>query len=318
MKQNLFTIVQPLPHHFSDTDAATSFSSYLSGLVYRIRAVVAAYLSLLKMRSATLNSLSALVGALIAVGSGIPWDTAAILAASVWLVAINSYLDRDIDRIMRRTSHRPLPSGVIKPAEKTLYLGISLIAVGLIISSLWLNITATLFIALGAVIYIFIYTLWLKRKTPWSVVIGGLAGSCALLAGWFSATTDFGLLPLVFSIFVFLWTLGHFWGLAIKTKEDSERANIPTLATRYGEKTAANWAVLSNIALIPISIIPYLLGIFGEVYLVISLSVGLIVLLVNIKLFFTPTAQTAWKVFKISSPYLLFVYLGAVMDILLI
>ncbi len=321
MKQNQFGIVQALPHNFINADVPTHVGSYWKSL-YQLRTTVAAYASLLKLRSATLNSLSAVMGVFLAAGSGISWGTASILAVSVWLVAagcgaLNSYLDRDIDKIMHRTSRRPLPFGQIEPAEKALYTGVFLVINGLIISTVWLNLLTTLFITSGAIIYILVYTMWLKRKTPWSVVVGGLAGSCALLAGWFSITTSFGLLPLFFSIFVFLWTPGHFWGLAIRTKEDSEQANIPTLPTVYGERIASKWAALSNMALIPLSIIPYLLGILSEAYLFISVIVGLIVLTANIKFYFAPTAQKAWTAFKLSSPYLAIVYIAVVIDILL-
>lgn len=319
----MFTQIEPLVRIIPGVQEAASFGHYLSQLIISIRTTVSAYLALLKVRSAVLNSVSALMGAFLASGGGIPWDTMLVLAASVGLAAagsgaVNSYLDRDIDGIMQRTSHRPLPIGAIKPAAKALYAGISLIATGLVISALWLNLIAALFIALGAAIYIFIYTLWLKRKTPWSVVIGGFAGSCALLAGWFSITSEFGLAPLFFSVFIFLWTPGHFWGLAIKTKEDSERANIPTLPTIYGEKIASRWVALSNTALLLFSIIPYALGILGQVYVIISLIIGLIVLRASIKLYLAPTAQKAWLIFKLSSPYLIIVFLAAVVDILLI
>jgi protoheme IX farnesyltransferase len=259
---------------------------------------------------------------LLAIGSGSSWGTAFILFASVWLVAagsgaLNSYLDRDIDKVMYRTSCRPLPLGRIKSAEKALYAGILLAIIGLIISAVWLNLLATLFIALGAAIYIFVYTMWLKRKTPWSIVIGGLAGSCALLAGWFSVTNSFGLSPLLFSIFIFLWTPGHFWGLAIRTKDDSERASIPNLPTIYGKRVTAQWAALANIALIPFSVIPYVLGILNEAYLFIAVIAGLIVLVANTKLYFAPTDQRAWTVFKLSSPYLAIVYMAVAIDVLL-
>lgn len=322
LKQIQFRVAQPLPHNLTDAGVLTGFHSRRKSF-YRLRATVAAYLSLLKLRSATLNSFSALMGGLLASGGGIPWGTAFALVTSVWLVAagsgaLNSYLDRDIDRVMHRTSQRPLPLGRIKPAEKAWHTGILFVIIGLIISMIGLNLLTTLFIALGAVIYILVYTMWLKRKTPWSVVIGGLAGSCALLAGWFSISTDFGLPLLLFSVFIFLWTPGHFWGLSIRTKDDCERANLPTLPTIYGEKMAAKWTALSNMALIPLSIIPYALGIVGEAYLFISLVIGLIVLTANIKLYFAPTTKKAWTAFKLSSPYLAIVYMAVAVDILLI
>ncbi len=322
LKENVVTQTDSLARITPGVQETASFGHYLSRLIISLRTTLSAYLALLKVRSAVLNSVSALMGAFLASGGGIPGDTMLVLASSVGLAAagsgaVNSYLDRDIDRIMQRTSHRPLPIGAIKPAEKALYVGISLIGIGLFISALWLSLPATLFIALGAAIYIFIYTLWLKRKTPWSVVVGGLAGSCALLAGWFAITSEFGPAPLFFSVFIFLWTPGHFWGLAIKTKEDSERANIPTLPTVYGERTASKWVALSNLALLLFSIIPYALGILGQAYLFISLIIGLIVLIANINLYLAPTAQKAWLMFKLSSPYLIIVFLAAAVDILL-
>ncbi len=322
LKPPQLSIGQLWPHNLNDAGVLTGFHSRRKSLVHRVGATAAAYLSLLKLRSATLNSLSALMGMLLATGSGIPWGTASILFTSVWLVAagsgaLNSYLDRDIDRVMHRTSQRPLPLGSIKPAEKARNAGMFLVIIGMIMAAVGLNLLTTLFIALGAAIYILVYTRWLKRKTPWSVVIGGLAGSCALLAGWFSVTTHFGLVPLLLSIFIFLWTPGHFWGLAIKTEDDSQRAGIPTLPTTYGERKAARWTALANLVLIPLSIVPYALGLLGEAYLLIALISGLIVLTANIKLYITPTAQKAWMAFKLSSPYLAVVYLAIAVDVLL-
>ena len=277
---------------------------------------------LLKLRSAALNSLSALVGSCLAAGGHIPWEATFISTLAVGLAAagsgaLNSYIDRDIDKVMHRTCRRPLPMGIIKPAEKALFAGVFLVALGLIISAVWVNIAVTLFIASGSAIYIIVYTMWLKRETPWSIFIGGFAGICAFLAGWSAVTTTFSLFYLLFCIFVYLWTIGHFGGIAIKIKDDSERAGIPTLSTVYGEKTASKWTALSNMALFPLSIIPYLLGILNEVYLFISLIIGAIVLTANIKLYFYPTAQNAWTVFKLSGPYLAIVYLALAVDILL-
>ncbi len=323
MRRNQLGLVQPLPRNPTASYVLANSLSYVKCLSQRGWTMVAAYIGLLKIRSAALNAFSALVGLLLATGGGVEWNTALILVVSVGLAAagsgtLNSYLDRDIDKVMHRTLQRPLPSGRIEPAEKVLYAGILLVMGGLILSVVVLGLLATLFIALGVIIYVFVYTIWLKRKTPWSVVIGGVAGSCALLAGWASASTSFGWLPLLFSIFVFLWTPGHFWGLAIRTKGDNEQANIPTLPTIYGERVASKWVALSNMALVPFSAIPYALGMLGEVYFFISLAIGLVLLISNINLYFTPTAQKAWMVFKLSSLYLATVYIAVLVDIFLI
>ena len=321
MKLEQSILLQSLSHILSGANVATHSQGYFGSFLRRTWSALSAYMLLLKLRSATLNSLSALVGSLLAAGGHFPWKAAFISTLAVWLAAagsgaLNSYIDRDIDKVMHRTCRRPLPLGIIKPAEKALYAGIFLVIIGLIISAVWVNIVVTLFIASGAAIYIIVYTMWLKRETPLSIVIGGFAGICALLAGWSTVTTTFSLSSLLFSIFVYLWTIGHFGGLAIKIQDDSERANIPTLSTVYGEKAASKWTALANMVLFPLSIIPYLLGILNEVYLFISLIIGVIVLTANIKLYFSPTTRTAWTVFKLSSPYLATVYLTSVVDIL--
>lgn len=302
---------------------SANFRSYGKRFTYRARSTLIAYASLLKLRSASLNSLTAAIGVLLAAGSDIPWGTVFVVVISVWLVAagcgaINCYLDRDIDKLMLRTSKRPLPLGRIKPAEKSLYLGVLLTSIGLTIAALWLNLLSVAAIAAGAIIYVLVYTLWLKRKTPWSVVVGGLAGSSALLAGWFSVTASFGLAPLLFGALIFLWTLPHYWGLAIATTDQSKRAGIPTLPVIYGERMASRYTAISAMILVPFSVLPYVLGIVGQAYLFISLIIGAIVLRANIKLYFAPTAQTAWATFKISSPYLAIIYIAVAIDILLI
>lgn len=323
MEQERFSLIQPLSNSLSGANVASHSKGYFGNLLRQIWSTLAAYMALLKLRSATLNALSALMGIFLAAGANIPWDRAFVLLVSVWLVAagcgaLNSYIDRDIDQIMYRTSRRPLPLGLIEPAEKALYVGIFLVALGLLISVVWLNLLVTLFISSGAAIYIFVYTMWLKRRTSWSVVIGGLAGTCALLAGAVSVTTNLSLLPFLFGLFVFLWTLGHFWSLSIRIKDDNKRANIPSIATIHGEKTTSKWTALSNIVLLPVSIIPYALGMLGEVYLSISLIIGLIVLATSIKLYFAPTTERAWTVFKLSSLYLTSVYVAVAVDILLL
>lgn len=302
---------------------SANFRSYGKRFTYQARSTLVAYASLLKLRSASLNSLTAAIGVLLAAGSDIPWVTVFVVVISVWLVAagcgaINCYLDRDIDKLMLRTSKRPLPLGRIKPAEKSLYLGVLLTSIGLTISALWLNLLSVAAIAAGAIIYVLVYTLWLKRKTPWSVVVGGLAGSSALLAGWFSVTASFGLPPLLFGALIFLWTLPHYWGLAIATTDQSKRAGIPTLPVIYGKRVASRYTAISAMILVPFSVLPYVLGIVGQAYLFISLIIGAIVLRANIKLYFAPTAQTAWAAFKISSPYLAIIYIAVAIDILLI
>ncbi|MDP2730819.1 MAG: heme o synthase [Dehalococcoidales bacterium] len=319
MKRKQSKMTQPLSHNFPAIAVAPGFRVY-SGHE-KMWAMLVTYLQLFKLRSAVLNLLSALVGMFLAAGPDIPAGTAFFLLVSGLLAAagcgaLNSYIDRDLDRIMYRTSLRPLPMGKIKSARRALYAGVFMVIAGLIISALRVNLVTALFIASGSVIYIFAYTIWLKRRTPWSVAVGGLAGVCALLAGWAAVSTQFNLSLLLFSVFVYLWTHAHFWGLAIKNKNESQRAKIPTLPVVYGVKTASRWAALSGMFLLPLSIIPYSMGILDGVYVIVTLTIGIIVLAANIKLYFSPTAQNAWLVFRLSSPYLAGIYLAVIIDIL--
>ncbi len=176
----------------------------------------------------------------------------------------------------------------------------------------------TLFIAFGGATYIFVYTMWLKRRTPWSVVVGGLAGSCALLAGWSSTGSAFGLLPLAFATLIFLWTPGHYWGLAIWANGDSRGAGIPTLPALHGERKAARWAALSSVATVAFSAVPVVTGVLGATYLLIVGLGGLVVIAASIWLWRRPTPQRAWMTFKLSSPYLAVVYLAVIIDTLLV
>ncbi len=225
----------------------------VTGVIQASWSATVAYLPLLKLRSVILNVLSGLTGAVLAAGGGPPlWSVLAVTAAGALAAAgcgaVNCYLDRDIDQVMQRTRHRPLPMNRIAPPENALRAGLFLIVVGLAISIAWLSLLTTLFIALGVAIYIPVYTMWLKRRTQWSVVVGGLAGSCALVAGWVAVGGSLDWPVLFFGTFVFLWTPAHFWGLAIRTREDSRRAGVPTLPVVYGDSATFKLIALSNAA----------------------------------------------------------------------
>ena len=217
---------------------------------------------------------------------------------------------------MKRTSGRALPSGEISPPQRAAWFGLSLILAGIGLSLIWLNWRTSLFILLGAIVYVLVYTIWLKRRTPWSVVIGGLAGCCALLAGWFSATDAFAPSVLLFSTFIFLWTPGHFWGLAVRTMSDSQRAGVPTLPVVYGEVAAARWTAFSNILLALFAVLPFVLGILDGLYFAVALVSGLAMLALNLQLFFRPTVARAWTAFQWSNPYLILIYVAVMAAIL--
>ena len=160
--------------------------------------------------------------------------------SSMGASAINQYYDKNIDNLMVRTSKRPIPSGRLK-ANNVLIYGLALSAAAVILAWLTLNPMATFMIALGIFFYVVIYTLLLKRRNVWNIVIGGFAGSAASMAGWATTTNSIDMLGFLVGWIVFMWTPPHFWCLAIKTREEYSKANIPMLPVVYGDKVTAKY-----------------------------------------------------------------------------
>ncbi len=239
--------------------------------------------------------------------------------ASGGALALNSYIEMDIDAKMRRTRKRPLPSGKIVQPRKALTFGLSVLAAGVAVAYLTLNPVATLFIALGAVVYVPIYTVWLKPRTVWNIVLGGFAGSCAALAGWYAITFAQPVVAWALAALVFIWTPSHFWSLAVITEEDYSAVSIPMLPSVVGPEKASRAIVANTLLLIPASLViyPYLVGIGSIVYLAGALVFDGLLLATNIKLLVSPTKDNAWLAFKFSSPYLAVIFVFAVIGALL-
>lgn len=276
-------------------------------------------MELTKPRITSLNILTAVTAMIVASYQTVNYVGLLILAVVGYLSvggcgAVNCYIDRDIDGLMERTSKRAIPSGKISPASKGLLLGTFMIALSLALSTLLLNLLTALFVSLGAAVYIGVYTLWLKRRSPWNIVIGGLAGSCAPLAGWAAATGGISLTPLLLAFIIFLWTPGHFWGLAIRVKNSYQKAGIPMLPVLVGEQKAGRYAAFSNLTVVPFSVLLIFLE-RGGITLVLTIAV-LSALLVyeNIKLYIRPQSSQAWRVFKISAPWLAILMVSLVVD----
>ena len=194
--------------------------------------------------------------------------------ASGGAAALNCYLDRDVDGQMGRTRSRPIPKGEVEPRQG-LGFGLILLAAGTLISLYFLPLLATLFILLGAFIYVIFYTEWLKRRTTLNIVLGGSAGSCAPLAGWAAATGQVGLAAWLMALLVFVWTPSHFWGLAMRAVDDYSKAGIPMLPVVVGEKKAAQYIAANTLLLVPLSLAFFPLGVFGLLYLLIAGGFGL-------------------------------------------
>ncbi|MGA2460586.1 MAG: heme o synthase [Candidatus Bathyarchaeia archaeon] len=241
--------------------------------------------------------------------------TVAITAASAGCDTITSYVDRDIDAIMHRTQHRPIPSGRITPS-RALAWGIFLAAVGLILA-LWINLLAFIWIALGIIDNVIIYSLYLKRRNPLNIILGGVSGGLPVMFGWSAVTNNVQLLPILLAALVVLWIPGHIWSLAIFTRADYKRAKVPMLPVVTKLSTALRCIVSTILLMIPFSLWIYLEGGFGIVYLAVAILFGVAVLYVNLKLFLHPNDKMAYLAFKISSPYLFALFLAMIIDSLI-
>lgn len=219
--------------------------------------------------------------------------------------AINHYLERDLDRQMPRTAGRPLPTGQLSDPRLALYWGLSLAGLGLWISNLTLPPETTLFTALGIVVYVPIYTMLLKRRTPLNVVIGGAAGAFPVLAGWSVFRMDWLLLPVALALVVFFWTPAHFWAFAIRHKADYGRAGFPMLPNIIGARRTAPFIFIHAFFAVAAS----LLALTGLPLLLAALS-GAIFLGLCIYLWLDPTETRAYLVYKASNYYLLVVFVG--------
>jgi heme o synthase len=290
-------------------------------LQVRSSSSIGAYWELTKPKIVLLLDFTAIMAFLVAIPAinvvHLLAVTVAGTLASGGAGALNSYLDQDIDRTMRRTSRRPIPKGEVSPFN-ALVFGLALIGTGVGLSTLLLPPVAALFILLGAAIYVVVYTKILKRRTTLNIVLGGWAGSCAPLAGWAAATGNLSAVaPWLMALLVFVWTPSHFWALAMRAVGDYARAGVPMLPVVVGEKKTAEYIALNTFLLVPISLALVPFG-FGLLYLVIAALLGLGMILVDLKLVFNPSKSQAWTAFKFSSPYLAIVFLGMVLDVRLL
>ena len=277
------------------------------------------YLPLLKLRIGAFITLSGLVAALATAQGAVPadrmlWLAAALMLASASAALFNQYADRDLDRLMARTRHRPLPAGRVRPGQ-VLAVGGFLALAALGVALLAFNALVALHLLLGAFVYAVVYTVWLKRRSWLNIVIGGLAGSFAVLAGGASVRPELCLPPLLLALVMFFWTPSHFWSLAMAHRADYARAGIPMLPVVVGPARTA-WSILVNTGLLlASSLLPYGAGILGRTYLAGALLAGAYFLLQNLRLVRDPSRKLAWVNFKASMVYLALLFAAVVLDV---
>jgi protoheme IX farnesyltransferase len=235
------------------------------------------WLALLKPRVMSLVVFTGAIGLVIA-----PVHMNPILAVTAILCiavaagasgAINMWYDRDIDALMKRTATRPVPAGRIEPAS-ALGFGVVLAVFSVLLMAVVSNLLTAAVLAGSIAFYVFIYTMWLKRRTPQNIVIGGAAGAFPPVIGWAAATGHISALPLLLFAIVFFWTPPHFWALSLYACEDYRRAGVPMLPVAKGARHTRVCVLLYTLVLLPVSLAPYWFGLTGRIYGVSALALG--------------------------------------------
>jgi protoheme IX farnesyltransferase len=235
------------------------------------------WVALLKPRVMSLVVYSGLVGLLVAPEPIHPvLGLTAILCIAVAAGAagaINMWYDRDIDALMRRTARRPIPAGRIAPGA-ALSFGVTLGVASVIVMGLATNWVAAGWLAFSILFYVLVYTMWLKRRTPQNIVIGGAAGAFPPVIGWAAATGDVTLVPAILFAIIFAWTPPHFWALSLWAHGDYQRAGVPMLPVVAGARETRRQVLLYTLLLVPLSLAPWFVGFSGLAYAAVAAALG--------------------------------------------
>lgn len=231
--------------------------------------------------------------------------------------AINQYLDRDMDARMARTARRPIPSGRVSP-QNALMFGLVLVAAGVLVIGFWVNWLAAGLALAGALYYVILYTLLLKRNTAVNIVIGGGAGAVPVLVGWAAVTGTLSIEAWLLFAIVFYWTPPHSWALAILVNTDYARAGVPMMPVARGLKVTYRQILLYSVLLLLISLTPAAVGsAFGLFYLISAAALGIGLVMLSIKLIRVSTKAMARTLYKYSTLYLALLFLTMIIDVAL-
>lgn len=241
----------------------------------------------------------------------------AITLASSGSAVLNMWYDSDIDKIMKRTAKRPIPIGNIN-ASDALAFGIILCVFSLILNILASNFLSTFLLLIAIIFYVFIYTIWLKRRTPQNIVIGGAAGSFPPLISYVSITGNIDIQAIMLFLIIFLWTPPHFWALALYRNDDYKKANIPMLPVVKGVKHSLNNIVFYTIILAISSFALYFVSYkLDYIYLTGCVIANIIYSFYTIRLYLNPNAKNSIQTFLISIFYLFLLFAAIIIDSLI-
>jgi protoheme IX farnesyltransferase len=230
--------------------------------------------------------------------------------------ALNMVLDRDIDKVMHRTRHRPLVTGALTPRAATVF---AVVLEAAAFAELWagVNLLSAVLAVAATAFYILVYTLWLKRTSTQNIVIGGAAGAVPVLVGWAAVTDRLGWAPLVLFAVIVIWTPPHFWALAIRYKDDYALAKVPMLPAVATLRRTAQQILLYTVLLVAVSVLFAAVGHMGPVYLVGALVLGALFLVFAIRLRRETTERAAMALFRYSITYLTLLFVAMAGDVLI-
>lgn len=278
------------------------------------------YISLLKPRVMSLVVFTGLAGIFLAPGEIHPVialvATFCIALGSGAAGAVNMWYERDVDALMKRTKSRPLPDKRMVP-DSAIEFAIVSAFLSVLLMSLAVNLMAGLLLLSAILFYVFIYTVWLKRRTPQNIVIGGAAGAFPPMIGWAAVTGDVSLQSFMLFLIIFLWTPPHFWALALYKNDDYKAASIPMLPVVSGSEETRKQILIYTVILYAVSLLPVAMQMFGVVYGIGAFCLGLYFMKLSKGLYDKYTEELARKTFKFSLLYLALLFLLMIIDRLL-
>jgi protoheme IX farnesyltransferase len=279
------------------------------------------YITLTKPRIMTLLLLTGAAGMFVGAQGVPPLGLFAVTMAGLALAcggasALNHVLDRDLDRLMHRTGHRPVAEERVTP-ERAVEFGLALMAFSFVLLASLVNVLTAVLALVGGLFYVLVYTRWLKRTTPQNIVIGGAAGAVPPLVGWAAATGNLGVPALFLFLIVFFWTPPHFWALALVIKRDYAAARVPMLPVVRGDDETARQIVWYSLVLVAVTLLPFAWHTAGVAYLAAALLLGAIFLRFAWRLRRETTSARAGALFRYSLLYLALLFVALAVDPLL-
>jgi protoheme IX farnesyltransferase len=286
-----------------------------------VRARLGAYLALTKPRIIELLLVTT-VPTMIVAARGLPsiWLMTATVVGGALAAgganAINMYVDRDIDRLMKRTSKRPLVTGVIRP-RNALIFAIALEIVAFVFLWTTVNLLSAALAVSATLFYVFVYTLWLKRTSTHNIVIGGAAGAVPVLVGWTAVTNRVDWAPVVLFAVIFYWTPPHFWALAIRYRDDYAAADVPMLPVVASARTTATRILLYTLLLWGLTLLFAPVAGMGDLYTVSAIVLGAVFTVLAVQLLRRCTPKAAIRLFSWSITYVTLLFAAIALDQLL-